>query len=64
MNANNQFFFLSLDLLATVLLLSKQSQKSEPEAEVRKRHASAKSNGPDVQTTIEYSEEQIEYVKR
>ncbi|XP_008206442.3 dnaJ homolog subfamily B member 12 isoform X2 [Nasonia vitripennis] len=52
------------DLLTTVTLLSKQSQKSEPEPEVRKRPNAAKSNGPHVQTTIEYSEEQIEHVRR
>lgn len=36
----------------------------EPEAEVRKRQNAAKANGPASHTTIEYTEEQIEHVRR
>ncbi|XP_058807017.1 dnaJ homolog subfamily B member 12 [Phymastichus coffea] len=52
------------DLLITVTLMSKQTGKSEPEAEVRKRQTTSKANGPQVQTTINYTEEQIEHVRR
>ncbi|KAL7289901.1 hypothetical protein TKK_0016292 [Trichogramma kaykai] len=52
------------DLLTTVTLMSKQIPKPDTEPEVRKRYNSAKNNGPSVQATIEYTEEQLEHVKR
>ncbi|XP_011502065.1 PREDICTED: dnaJ homolog subfamily B member 12 [Ceratosolen solmsi marchali] len=43
------------DLLTTVTLLSKQSKKSEPEAEIRKRHT---------YKTNDYTDDQMEHVRR
>lgn len=51
------------DLLAKVTLLSKQNVKTEPEPTVRKRHNVPK-EGPQVQTSNEYTKEQLEAVKR
>ena len=38
--------------------------KPDPESEVRKRQNASKSNGPQPQAAIEYTEEQLEYVKK
>lgn len=44
--------------------MSQQTGKSEPQPEVRKRQSASKPNGPQVQTSIDYTGEQMEHVKR
>ncbi|XP_034186703.1 dnaJ homolog subfamily B member 12 [Osmia lignaria lignaria] len=51
------------DVLAKITMLSKQNQKSESEPTVRKRQTTTK-EATHTQTSIEYSKEQLEYVKR
>lgn len=51
------------DVLAKITMLSKQNQKSESEPTVRKRQTATK-EATYTQTSIEYSKEQLEYVKR
>ncbi|XP_033217175.1 dnaJ homolog subfamily B member 12 isoform X2 [Belonocnema kinseyi] len=50
------------DLLTRVSMLSKQSQKTEPEPELRKRQTTAKEGTQ--QATAEFSKDQIEHVRR
>lgn len=51
------------DLLARVSILSKQNQRSQPEAEVRKR-TTAQKEGTQTQSSGDYTKDQIEHVKR
>ena len=53
-----------LELLSTVLMYSKKNHNSEAEPEIRKRPSTKKDNGINTHTKPEYTEDQIEHVKR